>query len=129
MLTSASRHILLITRTASTGKAPAAVSPRASRNGRCRRGRRGDVGSLGLGFFTIDSSICVAVTTGLPAVALLDHELARESLLGRDLHPEVAAATITPSLSSRMSSKLTRPSWFSTLEMILMDLPSSPRTS
>ena len=42
--------------------------------------------------------------------------------------PRSPRATMTASPVSRMSSKLTRPSWFSTLLMILMPRPCGPRT-
>ena len=35
---------------------------------------------------------------------------------------------MTPSVAARISSNLSRPSWFSILAMILMSLPSGPRT-
>mmetsp|Transcript_7845 Transcript_7845/g.35071 ORF Transcript_7845/g.35071 Transcript_7845/m.35071 type:complete len:232 (+) Transcript_7845:2527-3222(+) len=134
MLTSASRQILLITRTASTGNAPAAVSPESiTQSVPSRTAFATSVASarVGRGFFTIDSSICVAVTTGLPAAlhfSIMSFCARKIFSVGISM-PRSPRATITPSLSSRMSSKFTRPSWFSTLEMILMDLPASPRTS
>ena len=40
----------------------------------------------------------------------------------------VGGRTMTPSVAARISSNLSRPSWFSILAMILMSLPSGPRT-
>ncbi|EEQ36029.1 hypothetical protein CLUG_00151 [Clavispora lusitaniae ATCC 42720] len=42
--------------------------------------------------------------------------------------PKSPSATMTPSVSFKMSSKLLTPCWFSILAMIWMSLPSSPKT-
>mmetsp|Transcript_36070 Transcript_36070/g.60795 ORF Transcript_36070/g.60795 Transcript_36070/m.60795 type:complete len:203 (+) Transcript_36070:698-1306(+) len=85
---------------------------------------------VGRGFMVMDSSICVAVITGLPFT--LQRSIMRFCTMnifsiGISI-PRSPRATIMPSDSSKMSSKLSRPSLFSTLEMILMFLPASPIT-
>ena len=68
----------------------------------------------------MDSSICVAVTTGLPAALhfLIMQLLREEDLLQWDLHAEVAARDHDAVASPGCRRSCTRPSWFSTLEMI-----------
>mmetsp|Transcript_12108 Transcript_12108/g.19553 ORF Transcript_12108/g.19553 Transcript_12108/m.19553 type:complete len:204 (-) Transcript_12108:481-1092(-) len=133
MDTSASRQILLITRTASTGNEPAAVSPDSiTQSVPSNTALATSVASarVGRGFLHIDSNICVAVTTGLPArlhFSIISFCAKNIFSVGISI-PRSPRATITPSDSCRMSSKLTRPSWFSTLEMILMVAPASPST-
>ena len=77
------------------------------------------------------SNICVAVTTGLPAAlhfSIMSFCARKIFSVGISI-PKSPRATITPSEASRMSSKFTRPSWFSTLLMILICAPSRPRTA
>mmetsp|Transcript_25293 Transcript_25293/g.37181 ORF Transcript_25293/g.37181 Transcript_25293/m.37181 type:complete len:216 (-) Transcript_25293:682-1329(-) len=80
---------------------------------------------VGRGLLIIDSSICVAVTTGLPAMLHLEIIIFCASVtfspgISTPMSPR---ATMTPSVTARISSKFSRPSWFSILEMILIFLP------
>mmetsp|Transcript_13131 Transcript_13131/g.33535 ORF Transcript_13131/g.33535 Transcript_13131/m.33535 type:complete len:200 (-) Transcript_13131:596-1195(-) len=86
---------------------------------------------VGRGFLVIDSSICVAQMTGFPARLHLAIIIfcAMKTFSGGISIPRSPRATMTPSVSSRISSKLRTPSWFSILEIILMLLPASPRHS
>mmetsp|Transcript_2746 Transcript_2746/g.9993 ORF Transcript_2746/g.9993 Transcript_2746/m.9993 type:complete len:224 (+) Transcript_2746:1330-2001(+) len=119
--------------TASTGYPPAAVSPLSiTQSLPSSTALATSVASalVGLGLLTIDSSICVAVTTGLPARLhfLICICCAMKMVSGGISMPRSPRATMMPSDFSRMSSKFSRPSWFSTLEMICTYLPFSPST-
>ena len=75
---------------------------------------------VGRGLDVIDSSICVAQMTGLPArlhFAIIDF-CARKTFSAGISMPRSPRATITPSVSARIASKLRTPSWFSILEMM-----------
>ena len=72
---------------------------------------------VGLGFNIIDSNICVAVITGFPALAHLDINsfcLTGTSSIGIST-PKSPLATIIPSDTSKILSKLFIPSLFSIL--------------
>mmetsp|Transcript_31571 Transcript_31571/g.91810 ORF Transcript_31571/g.91810 Transcript_31571/m.91810 type:complete len:219 (+) Transcript_31571:652-1308(+) len=120
--------------TAFRGKEPPAVSPEsmtASVPSRTAFATSETSARVGRGFPVMDSSICVAVITGLPT--MLQREIiifwAMKTWWGGISMPRSPRATMMPSLASRMSSKFSRPSWFSILLMILIPLPSSPRIS
>lgn len=69
--------------------------------------------------------------TGLPArlhFAIIIFWAMKTWLAGISM-PRSPRATMTPSVSRRISSKLAQPCRFSSLEMILMFLPFSPRHS
>ncbi|KAH3685380.1 hypothetical protein WICPIJ_003665 [Wickerhamomyces pijperi] len=79
----------------------------------------------------MDSNIWVAQITGLPAklhLAINCFWTTKTSGAGISI-PKSPLATITPSVCSKISSKLLTPCLFSILAMILMSLPSSPKTS
>ena len=81
LLTSLSLQIFVITLTASTGNAPAAVSPESiTQSVPSSTALATSVASarVGRGFLHIDSSICVAVMTGLPAMLHLRGEEGKE---------------------------------------------------
>mmetsp|Transcript_52898 Transcript_52898/g.147305 ORF Transcript_52898/g.147305 Transcript_52898/m.147305 type:complete len:222 (-) Transcript_52898:585-1250(-) len=86
---------------------------------------------VGRGRLTIDSSICVAVMTGLPFKLHLAIIIfcARKTFSGGISMPRSPRATIMPSLASTIASKFLRPSSFSILEIILMERPRTPRVS
>ena len=92
------------------GTSPSPTRPRASRN-RYRRGwrwrRRSPRRASAAGSETIDSSICVAVMTGLPArlaLAISSFWMRAISSMGTST-PRSPRATMMPSAASRMSSK------------------------
>ena len=80
---------------------------------------------VGLGLCVIDSSICVAVITGLP---VLLHNLINlfcttgTSSIGIST-PISPRATIIPSESSSISSIFSTPSWLSIFEIIFISCP------
>mmetsp|Transcript_229 Transcript_229/g.462 ORF Transcript_229/g.462 Transcript_229/m.462 type:complete len:213 (+) Transcript_229:1433-2071(+) len=86
---------------------------------------------VGRGLLIIDSSICVAVMTGLPATLHLRIIIfwARNTFSGGISMPISPLATIMPSHAARISSKFFRPCWFSILEIILISFPSGPNAS
>mmetsp|Transcript_4814 Transcript_4814/g.14376 ORF Transcript_4814/g.14376 Transcript_4814/m.14376 type:complete len:224 (-) Transcript_4814:508-1179(-) len=116
-----------MTDTARTGKLPAAVSPESmTQSVPSITALATSVASalVGLGFFTMDSSICVAVTTGLPILlhfCIMSFWATQICSVGISI-PRSPLATMMASVLSRISSKLMRPSWFSILEMILMSV-------
>mmetsp|Transcript_32591 Transcript_32591/g.103862 ORF Transcript_32591/g.103862 Transcript_32591/m.103862 type:complete len:375 (-) Transcript_32591:593-1717(-) len=130
---SASWQIMPMMRTASTGCAPAAVSPESmTQSVPSSTALATSVASarVGRGFCTIDSSIWVAVMTNLPAwlqSAIMRFWAMKIFSIGISI-PRSPRATMTPSLASTICAKLSRPSWFSTLEMIWMFLPLAPST-
>ena len=82
---------------------------------------------VGRGLDVIDSSICVAQMTGLPArlhFAIIAF-CARKTFSAGISMLRSPRATMTPSVSARIASKLRTPSWFSILEMIRMRGPRS----
>ncbi len=86
---------------------------------------------VGREFVVIDSSICVAVMANLP------HRLARASTFfwmigtasGGSSTPRSPRATITPSLTSRISSRLSIACGFSSLAMTLISSPPASCSS
>mmetsp|Transcript_3863 Transcript_3863/g.10083 ORF Transcript_3863/g.10083 Transcript_3863/m.10083 type:complete len:232 (-) Transcript_3863:267-962(-) len=118
--------------TALLGKEPLAVSPEsmtASAPSSTALATSEHSARVGRGLTIIDSSICVATTQGLPAARhlLIISFCSRNTFSGGISMPRSPRATITPSVAARISSNLSRPSWFSILEMILIFLPSLPR--
>mmetsp|Transcript_9527 Transcript_9527/g.28974 ORF Transcript_9527/g.28974 Transcript_9527/m.28974 type:complete len:224 (+) Transcript_9527:413-1084(+) len=113
--------------TAPTGKDPAAVSPESmTQSVPSITALATSVASalVGEGFFTMDSSICVAVTTGFPLLLhfwIISFCAMHICSVGISI-PRSPLATMMASVFSRISSKFTRPSWFSILEMILMSV-------
>mmetsp|Transcript_3989 Transcript_3989/g.7493 ORF Transcript_3989/g.7493 Transcript_3989/m.7493 type:complete len:377 (-) Transcript_3989:377-1507(-) len=75
---------------------------------------------VGRGFFVIDSSICVATITGLPfSLHLATISFCARVTLSRGIStPRSPLATMIPSDSSKISSKLSHPSTFSILLII-----------
>ncbi len=128
------RHAADISRTASSGYLPLAVSPLSMTQS------APSVTALptslisarvGRGLTIMLSSIWVAQMTGLPAMlhrAMSFFWAAKTSAAGISI-PRSPRATMTPSVASRISLKLLRPWRFSILAMIWMFLPSGPRTS
>mmetsp|Transcript_22756 Transcript_22756/g.54077 ORF Transcript_22756/g.54077 Transcript_22756/m.54077 type:complete len:219 (-) Transcript_22756:398-1054(-) len=119
--------------TAPLGKLPLAVSPEsmtASAPSSTALATSEHSARVGRGLLIIDSSICVATTHGLPACRhlLIIIFCSRKTFSGGISMPRSPRATMTPSVAARISSNLSRPSWFSILAMILMSLPSGPRT-
>mmetsp|Transcript_60416 Transcript_60416/g.134648 ORF Transcript_60416/g.134648 Transcript_60416/m.134648 type:complete len:204 (+) Transcript_60416:958-1569(+) len=133
-MVSASMHVRDMISTAARGKEPLAVSPEsmtASAPSRTAFATSEHSARVGRGLVIIDSSICVATTHGLPALRHLTiiSFCSRKTFSGGISIPRSPRATMTPSVSSRISSNLSRPSWFSIFEMILMLFPASPRIS
>mmetsp|Transcript_6758 Transcript_6758/g.16420 ORF Transcript_6758/g.16420 Transcript_6758/m.16420 type:complete len:310 (+) Transcript_6758:793-1722(+) len=134
MKDSASRAVSSMTRTASSGYLPLAVSPESmtqSAPSTMALPTSETSARVGRGLTTMDSSIWVATMTGLAArlhLRMMDF-WATKTFAGGISIPRSPRATITPSVAARMASKLSRPSWFSILEKILMCFPSSPRTA
>mmetsp|Transcript_26068 Transcript_26068/g.52272 ORF Transcript_26068/g.52272 Transcript_26068/m.52272 type:complete len:232 (-) Transcript_26068:661-1356(-) len=131
---SASMHVRAMISTASLGKLPLAVSPESitqSAPSSTAFATSEHSARVGRGFVIIDSSICVATTHGLPTLRHLRIMFfcSWKTCSGGISMPRSPRATITPSVAARISSKLSRPSWFSILAMIFMYLPSSPSVS
>ena len=85
---------------------------------------------VGRGLFIIDSSICVAVTTGFPACWHLRMTIfckAGTSSAGTST-PKSPRATMTPSLIRIISSILSIAVRLSTFDMIFIELPCFSRT-
>ena len=80
---------------------------------------------VGIGLSIIDSSRWVATITGLPATTQRRtmSRWATGSSSNSTSTPRSPRATMTPSAASMISSRLSRPSWFSTLAMIRMGRP------
>ena len=77
---------------------------------------------VGRGFSIMESSICVAVMTGLPQAthwAIIFFWMAGISVKSIST-PMSPRATMTPSASDRISRRLLTPSWFSILAMMRM---------
>mmetsp|Transcript_27663 Transcript_27663/g.65875 ORF Transcript_27663/g.65875 Transcript_27663/m.65875 type:complete len:222 (+) Transcript_27663:788-1453(+) len=119
--------------TVSTGHTPLAVSPESiTQSVPWHTALATSVTSarVGRGLTTIDSSIWVAVMTGLPAMLHLRMIIfcARyTSWMGISM-PRSPRATMIPSEISRISSKFSMPSSDSILEKIMMLRPGSPST-
>mmetsp|Transcript_95495 Transcript_95495/g.269912 ORF Transcript_95495/g.269912 Transcript_95495/m.269912 type:complete len:237 (+) Transcript_95495:502-1212(+) len=122
MLRSASRQMRAMVFAASTGNSPAAVSPESmTQSVPSRTALATSLASarVGLGDLFMDSSICVAVITNLPA--RLQRPIitfcAMKTCSGGISMPRSPRATMMPSLTLRISSKFRRPSPFSIFEM------------
>ena len=114
--------------TARSGKAPFAVSPEsivASAPSNTAFATSVISARVGRGFSHIDSSICVAQMTNLPAMLhfVIIIFWASATFSEGISMPRSPRATITPSVYLRMSSKLRMPSSFSIFEMIWMSWP------
>mmetsp|Transcript_71618 Transcript_71618/g.202175 ORF Transcript_71618/g.202175 Transcript_71618/m.202175 type:complete len:243 (+) Transcript_71618:16-744(+) len=122
------RRIML---TAASGNRPFAVSPESiTTSVPSSTAFRTSVASarVGRGILSIESSICVAVTTNFPrmlhfAMSIFCTSPTFSMSISMPMSPR---ATMMPSLSSMISSMLLMPSWFSIFEMILMWRPRSP---
>mmetsp|Transcript_3716 Transcript_3716/g.8476 ORF Transcript_3716/g.8476 Transcript_3716/m.8476 type:complete len:232 (+) Transcript_3716:625-1320(+) len=120
--------------TAFSGNAPAAVSPESiTQSVPSSTALATSLASarVGRGRLAMDSSICVAVITGLPiklhrAIIIF---CAKKTFSGGISMPKSPRATMMPSLASTMASKFFRPSSFSIFEMILMLRPRTPKVS
>mmetsp|Transcript_13569 Transcript_13569/g.42489 ORF Transcript_13569/g.42489 Transcript_13569/m.42489 type:complete len:294 (-) Transcript_13569:464-1345(-) len=131
---SASRQMAAIVVTACSGYAPFAVSPDSitqSAPSSTAFATSDTSARVGRGLEVIDSSICVAQMIGLPARLHLAIIIfcATKTLCAGISMPRSPRATITPSVTARISSKLRMPSWFSILEMILTWRPLAPSAS
>ena len=132
---SASSQMPAMMVTASLAYAPAAVSPDSmTQSVPSRTALATSVASarVGLGLVIIESSICVAVTTGLPArLQRRIMDFCTQNIFSSGISmPRSPRATMMPSDSRRMSSKLASPSWFSTLAMMRMPVGGElPHTS
>mmetsp|Transcript_90479 Transcript_90479/g.194098 ORF Transcript_90479/g.194098 Transcript_90479/m.194098 type:complete len:222 (+) Transcript_90479:518-1183(+) len=118
--------------TAFKGKAPPAVSPESmTQSVPSSTAFATSLASarVGRGKPVIDSSICVAVTTGFPLILHLEIIIfcAKNTFSGGISMPKSPRATMMASLSSQIASKFFRPSSFSIFEMILMERPRRPR--
>mmetsp|Transcript_4733 Transcript_4733/g.8099 ORF Transcript_4733/g.8099 Transcript_4733/m.8099 type:complete len:224 (+) Transcript_4733:618-1289(+) len=115
-------------RTASQGKRPAAVSPdsmTASVPSSTALATSVASARVGRGLQHIDSSICVAVMTGLPARLHLRMICfcAANMCSTRSSIPRSPLAIMTPSVALMMLSSSVMPCWFSIFAMILMYVP------
>ena len=122
--------IVAIMRTASSGYAPRAVSPEsitASVPSRIAFATSVTSARVGRGEEIIDSSICVAVTTGFEArFARCDHIFLRQRhLFERDLDAEVAARDHDAVGRGTMSSMWSSASCFSIFAITGIDLPAA----
>merc|ERR1711935_1273332 len=111
---SASRAILAMIETASVGYSPLAVSPdnmTQSAPSRTALATSDPSARVGRGFLTIDSSICVAQMTGLPALLHLAINCfwAMNTFSGGISMPISPLATMMPSDSSMISSTFMQP--------------------
>mmetsp|Transcript_20402 Transcript_20402/g.81587 ORF Transcript_20402/g.81587 Transcript_20402/m.81587 type:complete len:234 (+) Transcript_20402:2137-2838(+) len=114
--------------TASFGNLPPAVSPEsmtASAPSSTAFATSEHSARVGRGFEIIDSSICVATMTGFPAFMQVEIIIfcARNTFSGGISMPRSPRATMIASHAATIASKLSRPSWFSILEMILTFSP------
>mmetsp|Transcript_50694 Transcript_50694/g.69528 ORF Transcript_50694/g.69528 Transcript_50694/m.69528 type:complete len:230 (-) Transcript_50694:266-955(-) len=131
MNSSASSQTRRMMVTALVGNSPAAVSPESiTQSVPSSTALATSLASarVGRGALTMDSSICVAVTTGLPNWLHLEIIIfwARKTFSGGISMPKSPRATMMPSLSLMMASMFFRPSSFSIFEMILMLRPFGP---
>mmetsp|Transcript_8096 Transcript_8096/g.24214 ORF Transcript_8096/g.24214 Transcript_8096/m.24214 type:complete len:234 (-) Transcript_8096:220-921(-) len=120
--------------TASRGNLPPAVSPEsmtASQPSRTALATSEHSARVGRGLEHMDSSICVATMTGLPAALHTSIMLfcSRKTRSGGISMPRSPRAIMTASVASTISAKLSRPSWFSILTMILMAWPPAPSST
>ncbi len=118
-------------RTASTGNRPAAVSPdsmTASVPALTACETSDTSARVGRGFSIIDSSICVATITGLPALraASTSWICASGTASGGSSTPRSPRATIIPSAAAMMAEMSASASGFSIFAMMLA-LPSASR--
>mmetsp|Transcript_19376 Transcript_19376/g.36405 ORF Transcript_19376/g.36405 Transcript_19376/m.36405 type:complete len:201 (-) Transcript_19376:495-1097(-) len=86
---------------------------------------------VGRGARSIESNICVAVTTNLPCslhfmIIIFCTSPTFSMSISMPMSPR---ATMMPSLAAMISSMLLMPSWFSILEMILTERPRMPSVS
>mmetsp|Transcript_118287 Transcript_118287/g.307237 ORF Transcript_118287/g.307237 Transcript_118287/m.307237 type:complete len:300 (-) Transcript_118287:744-1643(-) len=117
--------------TALTGKAPLAVSPLSmTQSVPSKTALATSLASarVGLGKPTMDSNICVAVTTGLPNVlqTLIIIFCATKTFSGGISMPRSPRATMMPSLASQIAVKFFSPSSFSIFDIILIPAPAGP---
>mmetsp|Transcript_5815 Transcript_5815/g.11871 ORF Transcript_5815/g.11871 Transcript_5815/m.11871 type:complete len:370 (+) Transcript_5815:257-1366(+) len=125
---SASSQMEAMMRTASPAKFPFAVSPEsitASVPSSTALATSVASARVGRGLQHIDSSICVAVITGLPArlhCAMICFCAANMCSTFSSM-PRSPRATMTPSAVSMMDCTLSSPCWFSILAMILIQRP------
>mmetsp|Transcript_10114 Transcript_10114/g.27224 ORF Transcript_10114/g.27224 Transcript_10114/m.27224 type:complete len:294 (-) Transcript_10114:50-931(-) len=132
MTFSASSQMRRMIVTALSGNCPAAVSPESmtqSVPSSTAFATSPASARVGRGSPVMDSSICVAVTTGLPI--RLHRPIiifcAKNTFSGGISMPKSPRATMMASLASMMASMFFRPSSFSIFEMILMFLPLGPK--
>mmetsp|Transcript_16763 Transcript_16763/g.40078 ORF Transcript_16763/g.40078 Transcript_16763/m.40078 type:complete len:251 (-) Transcript_16763:628-1380(-) len=122
MISSASLTIILIAWTLSMGYVPAAVSPlsiTASAPSRTAVPTSVTSALVGRGFLCILSNICVATITGFPLALHFSTIIfwAANTFRNGISTPRSPLATMIPSLSARISSKLSTPSLLSILLM------------
>mmetsp|Transcript_30124 Transcript_30124/g.84134 ORF Transcript_30124/g.84134 Transcript_30124/m.84134 type:complete len:348 (+) Transcript_30124:380-1423(+) len=128
---SALRQTSFMISTAFTGYLPLAVSPLSitqSAPSTTALPTSDTSARVGRGLCTMDSSICVATITGLPARLHLATTLfctANTSCAGISM-PRSPRATMIPSLAAMMASTFSTPSWFSILDITMMCCPASP---
>mmetsp|Transcript_61558 Transcript_61558/g.161715 ORF Transcript_61558/g.161715 Transcript_61558/m.161715 type:complete len:230 (-) Transcript_61558:236-925(-) len=132
MAASASSQMRRMMVTAFSGNSPAAVSPESiTQSVPSSTAFATSLASarVGRGAVAMDSSICVAVMTGLPFTLHLAMIIfcARKTFSGGISMPRSPRATMMASLASMMASMFFRPSSFSILEMILIWRPLGPR--
>ena len=118
--------------TASTGYLPEAVSPESMTQlvpSKTALATSLTSARVGRGLRIMESSICVAVMTGLPA--MLVRRIIFFCSMGTSQAgistPRSPRATISPSLAAIISSRLSTPSRFSILEMMRMCSPPQSR--
>mmetsp|Transcript_27782 Transcript_27782/g.64055 ORF Transcript_27782/g.64055 Transcript_27782/m.64055 type:complete len:231 (-) Transcript_27782:402-1094(-) len=131
MVLSASRQIFCMMVTHSNGYLPLAVSPESmtqSVPSWIALATSVTSARVGRGLEIIDSSICVAVMTGLPALLHLEIIIfcATNTFSIGISTPRSPRATMMPSASLRISSKLSSPCWFSIFAKIFTPRPSRP---
>merc|ERR1719361_3242687 len=112
---SASLEILAIIFTLCTGYLPLATSPdniTQSDPSSTALATSDTSARVGLGFLIIDSNICVATITGFPTMLHLEIIIfcAKNTFSAAISIPKSPRATMTPSTSRRMESKLRTPS-------------------
>mmetsp|Transcript_77332 Transcript_77332/g.194487 ORF Transcript_77332/g.194487 Transcript_77332/m.194487 type:complete len:294 (-) Transcript_77332:515-1396(-) len=131
MTFSASSQMRRMIVTALSGNCPAAVSPESiTQSVPSSTALATSLASarVGRGNPVMDSSICVAVTTGLPiklqrAIIIF---CARKTFSGGISMPKSPRATMMPSLASQIAVKFFSPSSFSIFDIILIPAPAGP---
>mmetsp|Transcript_103460 Transcript_103460/g.178234 ORF Transcript_103460/g.178234 Transcript_103460/m.178234 type:complete len:258 (-) Transcript_103460:923-1696(-) len=123
-------HLAMVS-TASIGYLPLAVSPESMvQSAPSKTALQTSLTSarVGRGFLVMVSSIWVAQTTGLPTKLQLEimYFWAMNTFSGGISIPKSPRATMIPSATVRMSSRLSQPSWFSILATIII-LSPGPR--